>query len=94
MATKTKSKKTKSKSKKTASKRSTTGNLADQPSMQKLMQRCRQGHGATIEQLAKTLGGVQPHTVRSMISRLEDVGGVKFGRERDGRIVTFSLPAA
>lgn len=80
-----KSKSTKSKSNKA---------LAEQPMMAKLIARCRKGTGATVVQLQKHLGGVASHTVRSMLSRLSTDAGVRFKRERDGRTVTYSLPAA
>lgn len=76
--------KTKSKSK------TRTGNLADQPAMAKLIARCKKGRGATVEQLMKHLGVGASHTVRSMLSRLSNEGGVDFTRTREGRTVIYS----
>jgi len=36
----------------------------------------RRKRGATVSQLAHALGGLQPHTVRSMVSRLNSSGEV------------------
>lgn len=67
--------------------------IENQPQMQRIISLCSRKTGATIADIAASLGGIEEHTVRGAISRLKGEGGIEFTTTQVGRKKVYRIGA-